>query len=129
MLLDVWERYSPDVGGEHVMGVSGRISDEEELDSDEGIDNDGGEYDIRDEIGEEDSLGTSSSVSNNSVSNGSDSNGLNSIRLKSSEWGDDRNDILELKELRECRLHGGGIGGMAMICGLALAVTVGGLEG
>jgi hypothetical protein len=129
MSLDVRERYSPEEGGERVMGVSGSISDEEELDGDECGDDDGGEYDIGDEIGEGDSLGTSGSVSNNSVSNGSDSNGSDSIKLKSSEWGDDRNDILELKELGERRRRGGGVSGMAMICGLALPVTVGGLEG
>ena len=129
MSLDVRERYSPDEGGERVMGVSGRISDEDELDGDEGGDDDGGEYDIGDEIGEDDSLGTSGSVSNNSVSNGSDSNGSDSIKLKSSEWGDDRNDMLELKELGERSLRGGGESGMAMTCGLALSVTVGGLEG
>ena len=75
MSLDVRERYSPDEGGERVMGVSGRISDAEELDGDEGIDDDGGEYDIGDE---DDSLGTSGSVSNNSVS---DSNGSDPIKL------------------------------------------------
>ena len=73
MSLDVRERYSPDEGGERVTGVSGRTSDEGELDGDEGIDDDGGEYDIRDEIDEDDSLGTSGSVSNGSDSNGSDS--------------------------------------------------------
>ncbi len=97
--LDVRERYSPDEGGERVMGVSGRVSDEGELDGDEGIDDDGGVYDIRDEeIGEGDSLGTSGSVSNSSVSNGSDPNGSDSIKLKSSEWCDNRNYMLELKE-------------------------------
>ena len=76
------------------MGVNGRVSDEGELDGDVGIDADGGEYDIRDEeIGEGDPLGPSGSVSNGSVSNGSDS-----IKLKSPEWCDDRNDMLELKE-------------------------------
>jgi hypothetical protein len=44
--LDVRERYSPDEGGERVMGVSGSTSDEGELAGDEDIDDDGGEYDI-----------------------------------------------------------------------------------
>ena len=57
------------------MGVSGSTSNEGELPYDEDIDNDGGEYEI-DEIGEEDSLGTSGSVSNSSDSNGSNSNKL-----------------------------------------------------
>ncbi|KAH8981518.1 hypothetical protein EDB86DRAFT_2834838 [Lactarius hatsudake] len=109
MSLDVWERYSPDEGG---------------------TDDDGGEYDIGDdEIDEDDSLGTSGSVSNNSVSNGSDSNGSDPNKLESSEWCDDRNDILELKELGERGLRGGGVNGMAMTPGLALPVTVGGMEG
>ncbi|KAH8985731.1 hypothetical protein EDB86DRAFT_2832954 [Lactarius hatsudake] len=73
-----------------------------ELDGDEGTDNDGGEYDIGDdEIDEDNSLGTSGSVSNNSISNGSDSNGSDPNKLESSEWCDDRDDILELKELGE----------------------------
>ena len=118
--LDVRERYSPDDSGERVMGVSGRISDDEELDGDEGGDDDGGEYDI----GDKDSLGTSGSVSNSSVSNGSDP-----IKLSSSEWCDDRNDIVELKELGERGLRGGGDRGMARSCGLAFSSTVGGLEG
>lgn len=72
--LDVRERNSPDEGGEREIGVSGRGSDEEELDGDEGTDDDGGEYDIGDEeIGEDDPLGTSSSVSGSSDSDGSDS--------------------------------------------------------
>ena len=82
--LDVRERYSPDERGERVMGVSGSASDEGELPDDGDIDDDGGEYEI-DEIGEEDSLGTSGSVSRNSVSNGSDSNGSDSNKLSSSE--------------------------------------------
>jgi hypothetical protein len=129
MSLDVQEGYSPDVGGECIIGVSGRISlaDEEELDGDDG--DDGGEYNIGDDIGKDDSLGMSSSVSNNSVSTGSDSNASDSIKLKLSEWGDDRNEILELKELRERRLCGGGVSGMAMTPGLALPVTMGGVEG
>ncbi|KAH8977390.1 hypothetical protein EDB92DRAFT_1822377 [Lactarius akahatsu] len=90
MSLDVRERYSPDEG------------DDGELDGDEGTDDDGGEYDIGDdEIDEDDSLGTSGSVSNNSISNGSDSNGSDPNKLESSEWCDDRDDILELKELGE----------------------------
>ncbi|KAH8991803.1 hypothetical protein EDB86DRAFT_2830706 [Lactarius hatsudake] len=90
MSLDVQERYSPDEG------------DDGELDGDEGTDDDGGEYDIGDdEIDEDDSLGTSGSVSNNSISNGSDSNGSDPNKLESSEWCDDRDDILELKELGE----------------------------
>ncbi|KAH8978434.1 hypothetical protein EDB86DRAFT_2836796 [Lactarius hatsudake] len=109
MSLDVQERYSPDEGG---------------------TDDDGGEYDIGDdEIDEDDSLGTSGSVSNNSVSNSSDSNGSDPNKLESSEWCDDRNDILELKELGERGLRGGGVNGMAMTPGLALPVTVGGMEG
>ena len=66
------------------MGVSGSASDEGELPDDGDIDDDGGEYKI-DEIGEEDSLGTSGSVSRNSVSNSSDSNGSDSNKLSSSE--------------------------------------------
>lgn len=68
MSPDVQERYAHDEGGEHVMGVSRMISEGEELDSDEGIDGDGGEYNIRDEIGKDDPLGMSGLVSNNSVS-------------------------------------------------------------
>ncbi|KAH9008187.1 hypothetical protein EDB83DRAFT_2557825 [Lactarius deliciosus] len=109
MSLDIRERYSPDEGGERATGVSGSISDDGELDGD-------------DEIGEDDSLGTSGSVSNNSVSNGSDPN-----KLESSECCDDRDDILELKELRERGLRGGGVNGMAMTPRLALPVTVGGM--
>ncbi|KAH8981554.1 hypothetical protein EDB83DRAFT_2326722 [Lactarius deliciosus] len=102
MSLDVRERYSPDEGGERVTGVSGSISDDGELDGDEGTDDDGGEYDIGDdEIDEDNSLGMSGSVSNNSISNGSDSNGSDPNKLESSEWCDDRDDILELKELGE----------------------------
>ncbi|KAH9041017.1 hypothetical protein EDB85DRAFT_1886660 [Lactarius pseudohatsudake] len=63
-------------------------------------------------------------VSNNSVSNASDSNGSDSIKLKLSEWCDDRKDILELKELGERGLRGGGVNGIAMTRGLALPVTV-----
>ena len=126
--LDVRERYSPDERGERVMGVSGRISDEAALDGDVDIDDDGGEYDIGDvEIGEDETPSTSGSVSNSSVSNGSDSNGSDSIKLSSSEWCDERNDRLELKELGEGGLRRGGDSGMAI--GLALPVTVGGLEG
>ncbi|KAH9008720.1 hypothetical protein EDB83DRAFT_2322927 [Lactarius deliciosus] len=102
MSLDVRERYSPDEGGERVTGVSGSISDDGELDGDEGTDDDGGEYDIGDdEIDEDNSLGMSGLVSNNSISNGSDSNGSDPNKLESSEWCDDRDDILELKELGE----------------------------
>ncbi|KAH9051129.1 hypothetical protein EDB83DRAFT_2316902 [Lactarius deliciosus] len=102
MSLDVRERYSPDEGGERVTGMSGSISDDGELDGDEGTDDDGGEYDIGDdEIDEDNSLGMSGSVSNNSISNGSDSNGSDPNKLESSEWCDDRDDILELKELGE----------------------------
>ena len=108
------------------MGVSGSTSDEGKLPGDEGIDHDGGEYEI-DEIGEEYSLGTSGSVSSNSVSNGSDSNGSDSNKLSSSEWCDDRNDMVELNELGERGLCGGGVSRMAI--GLALPVSVGGLEG
>lgn len=125
--LDVRERYSPDERGERVIGVSGSISDEGELPGDEDIDDDGGEYEIWDEMGEEDSLGTSGSVSNNSVSNGSDSKGSDSNKLLSSEWCDDRNDMVELKELGERGLRGGGVSGIAT--GLALPASVGGLEG
>jgi len=91
------------------MGVSGRVSDEEELDGDEENDDDGGEYDIGDDdTGEADSLGNSGS-------------GSHPIMLKSSEWCDDRNDILELKELGERGLRGGGVRGMAISRGLALS--------
>jgi hypothetical protein len=76
--LDVRERYSPDERGERVIGVSGSTSDKGELPGDEDIDDDGGEYDIWDEIGKDDSLGTSGSVLKNSVSNGSESNGSDS---------------------------------------------------
>ncbi|KAH9011339.1 hypothetical protein EDB85DRAFT_1901134 [Lactarius pseudohatsudake] len=130
MSLDVRERYSPDERGERVTGVSGSISDNGELNGDEGTDDDGGEYDIGDDkIDEDDSLGTSGLVSNNSVSNASDSNSSDSIKLKSSEWCDDRKDILELKELGERGLRGGGVNGIAMTRGLALPVTVGGKDG
>ncbi|KAH9011143.1 hypothetical protein EDB85DRAFT_2230378, partial [Lactarius pseudohatsudake] len=59
MSLNVRERYSPDKRGERVTGVSGSISDDGELNGDEGTDDDGGEYDIGDDkIDEDDSLGT-----------------------------------------------------------------------
>jgi hypothetical protein len=48
---EVRERYSPDVGGERDIGVKGRISDEGELDGEEGGDDEGEEEDI----GEDDS--------------------------------------------------------------------------
>jgi hypothetical protein len=111
------------------MGVSGSTSDEGELPDDGDIDDDGGEYEIWDEIGETDSPGTSGSVSNNSVSDGSEPNGSDSIKLSSSEWCDDRKDMMELSELGERGLLGGGDSWMAMSSGLALPVSVGGLVG
>ena len=48
---EVRERYSPDDRGDCDMGVRGRVSDEGELDGDEGDDVDGGE----DDMGEDDS--------------------------------------------------------------------------
>jgi hypothetical protein len=104
------------------MGVRGSTSDEGELPNDGDIDDDGGEYKIWDEIGKTDSPGTSGSVSNNSVSEGSEPNGSDSIKLSSSEWCDDRNDMMELSELGERRLLGGGDSWMAMSSGLALLV-------
>ena len=125
MSLEVRERYAPDEAGERVIGVSGRIPDDAGLDGDEGIDDDGGEYDIGDEdMGEDDSPGMSGSVSNNSVS---DSNDSDSIKLESSEWCDDRNEMLEPKVLGEPSLSGGGVSGMAI--GLALPVTTGRVRG
>jgi hypothetical protein len=48
--VEVWERYSPDEGGDCDMGVRGRVLEEGELDGDDDIENDGG--DILDERGD-----------------------------------------------------------------------------
>jgi hypothetical protein len=52
--VEVRERYSPDEGGDCDMGVRGRVLDEGELDGDDGIEDDGGEEDMRvDGVGED----------------------------------------------------------------------------
>ena len=71
---------------------------------------DGGEYEIN-EIGEEDSLGTSGSVSRKSVSNGSDSSSSDSNKLISSEWCDDRKIWWSS---RNSGCADGGVSGMAI---------------
>ncbi|KAH9963498.1 hypothetical protein BGW80DRAFT_1255392 [Lactifluus volemus] len=63
---EVWERYSPDAGGEHDIGIKGRTLDKGELDREEGGGDDGEEEDI----GEDDSLDLGSTT----------------IKLRSSEW-------------------------------------------
>ena len=68
-VLDVRERYSL----EGVRSVSGRSSDEGELDGDERTDDDGGKYYIGGETDEDDSLRKPGSVLGSSVSSGSDS--------------------------------------------------------
>lgn len=44
--VDVRDRYSPDEGGDCVMGVKGSVLDEGELDRDDCIEDDGGEEDM-----------------------------------------------------------------------------------